>query len=271
MAETEMFCFLEAGKLTKCQWAKVGAFMEQFDSYLDSLNEKSGIPVICGDFNFKANVPADKNAQSFIKLCDSKGFLQHIDKPTHVDGNTLDLVLTSSSSSSNIPLKNINIESGRCISDHFLLTFDLPVSLSTNNLKKKLEQVTYRDFSNFDIEGFRLDILNSDLSSSDFDSTDDAVKTYHDTLVNLLDKYAPYKTVTIKPQRSPWWNLRCQMARREKMRTFRKSKKKNHCDKDLKELYHEKCVNAAIIINQEREKYNTKQLSSLEVDPKSTY
>ena len=35
--------------------------------------------------------------------------------------------------------------------------------------------------------------------------------------------------------------------------------------------YQEKCVDAAIIINQEREKYYEKQFSSLEGDAKSTY
>ena len=76
---------------------KIGAFMEQFESYLDSISDKSGIPVICGDFNFKVNLPSDKHAQNFINLYKSKGFVQHINKPTHIYGNTLDLVLTSKS------------------------------------------------------------------------------------------------------------------------------------------------------------------------------
>ena len=126
----------------KYEDTKVTTFFEQFDSYLDSLNDKSGVPVICGDFNFKVNILSDKNAQAFLKLCNSKGFSQHIKKPTHVDGNTLDLVLTSSSVSSNIPIKDINVDNKRCVSDHFLLTFDLPVTLSTKNLKKKSEKVT---------------------------------------------------------------------------------------------------------------------------------
>ena len=52
----------------KYEETKIGAFMEQFESYLHSISDKSGIPVICGDFNFKVNLPSDKYAQNFINL-----------------------------------------------------------------------------------------------------------------------------------------------------------------------------------------------------------
>ena len=55
------------------------------------------------------------------------------------------------------------------------------------------------------------------------------------------------------------------------MKAFRKSKKKKHMDPDLKSLYHEKCVDAAIIINRERENFYTKNLSTCQGDARATY
>ena len=47
---------------------KVSQFMEEFEDYLDTLLGKTGIPIICGDFNFKVNIDGDSDAQKFIKL-----------------------------------------------------------------------------------------------------------------------------------------------------------------------------------------------------------
>ena len=55
------------------------------------------------------------------------------------------------------------------------------------------------------------------------------------------------------------------------MRLFRKSKKKNNQEPLLKTAYLEKCIDAAIIINQERERYFENNLSSLQGDARSTY
>ena len=121
----------------KYEETKIGAFMEHFESYLDSISDKSGIPVICGDFNFKVNLPSDKYAQNFINLYKSKGFTQHINKPTPIDGNTLDLVLTSKSVSCLANVSNIKIESQWRISDHFLVCFDVPATISMS-IKTKM-------------------------------------------------------------------------------------------------------------------------------------
>ena len=74
------------------------------------------------------------------------------------------------------------------------------------------------------MESFHSDIVNSVLCNTnhDFNSLDEAVGAYHRTLLSIIDKHAPLKTINIKPNQSPWWNERCRNARRAKMRAFRK-------------------------------------------------
>ena len=47
-----------------------------------------------GDFNFHVNDVADTTAKRFLSIVDDLNLRQHITGPTHISGNTLDLVLT---------------------------------------------------------------------------------------------------------------------------------------------------------------------------------
>lgn len=49
---------------------------------------------MAGDFNIHLNVPLDNDAVCFLDLLSSMGLQQHIDFPTRVSGNTLDLLTT---------------------------------------------------------------------------------------------------------------------------------------------------------------------------------
>ena len=56
---------------------KISLFLEQFGDYLDTLLQKVGKPVICGDFNIHVEDKLDLVAQRFLALIKSKGFQQH--------------------------------------------------------------------------------------------------------------------------------------------------------------------------------------------------
>lgn len=49
---------------------------------------------MAGDFNIHLNVLLDNDAVCFLDLLSSMGLQQHIDFPTRVSGNTLDLLTT---------------------------------------------------------------------------------------------------------------------------------------------------------------------------------
>ena len=50
--------------------------------------------LVPGDFNIHVDVPNDIDAVKFLDLLESLGFEQHVTKPTHIFGRTLDLFIT---------------------------------------------------------------------------------------------------------------------------------------------------------------------------------
>ena len=55
--------------------------------------------LITGDFNINVNVPNDSDAACFLELLTSMGLEQLADKPTHISGRMLDLIITRCSDS----------------------------------------------------------------------------------------------------------------------------------------------------------------------------
>ena len=249
---------------------KTSLFFEQFGEYLDTLQLKGGSPILCGDFNFHVEDALDSVAQRFLAVCSSRGFNQHVEQATHIAGGTLDLVLTRNNITDNICLKNLDIESSTgTTSDHFLVSFEVPVVLSSSN-EKKSEVKKFRELRKMDIESFRSDIHSSNLGNpNSFGSLDDAVKNYHSTLETLLDKFAPVVKITVKPNDTEWWNTKCQEARTERRRLQRRYKK--HKDSESELRYKEASVNAAITIDRERNKFYHSKLDSLAGNPRETY
>ena len=50
--------------------------------------------LVLGNFNIHVDVPNDIDAVKFLDLLESLGFEQHVTKPTHIFGRTLDLFIT---------------------------------------------------------------------------------------------------------------------------------------------------------------------------------
>ena len=50
--------------------------------------------MLSGDFNFQIDVQDNASVESFLDLIDSLGLVQHVHFATHVQGHTLDLVIT---------------------------------------------------------------------------------------------------------------------------------------------------------------------------------
>ena len=85
--------------LFHCSSYLCNAFLEEFSVYLESVIISSKPLLIVGDFNLHVNIPSDPNASKFLDLLSSMGLDQHVDKPAHVSGNTLDLIITRCSDS----------------------------------------------------------------------------------------------------------------------------------------------------------------------------
>ena len=118
--------------------------MDEFSTYVDTLLEKSGKPIICGDFNIHVENPNDSTAQSFISLYQSKGFLQHVNCPTHHSGGTLDLILTCANVASQTEINNLKLletlELCLIIIFFVLMCHVCFHAIKRNNLKQKISR-----------------------------------------------------------------------------------------------------------------------------------
>ena len=248
---------------------KVSVFMDEFDKYLDTLVEKCGSPIICGDFNFHIEDPKDLNAQKFVTLCESKGFTQHVTGPTHVSGGTLDLIFTITSCSDNLSVKNLIVDPDTgTTSDHYLAYFDLPLQL--NSLQKcHSETKDVREFKKMNLADFREDLFCSPLNLIEFKSVEEAVDVYQNVVQSILDKHAPLTSKTFKVDQSPWWDSSCQQAKRDMKKAQRKFYK-NKDDEEAREVFNEKCIDKAIVINKARHLYYSQKLSSSVGNAKAT-
>ena len=190
--------------------------MIEFEEYLETLLHKSGIPILCGDFNFHLEDATNKAAVDFQSLYASKGFAQHVQEPKHNAGGTLDLVLTLDNIADSLPVQDLGVEAVTgTSSDHFLVHFQLPTQVKSNTSSSAVKE--YRELQKIDVDAFRQDIKESPLCTTNLSliSLDDVVELYHMNLGFLFDLHAPLISGKFKVNRSPWWNMQCQNTRRD--------------------------------------------------------
>ena len=200
-------------------------FLEEFEDYLSNLQGKQGTPIIAGDFNFHLEKPDELYPRKLLELLQQFDLQQIVPLvPTHDQGGTLDLVITTRAFRDKVGAFEI-IESGTN-SDHYLVLFDVELKIIPSKTETKF--TSYRDFNEIDVERFRSEIQDSVLSSIDpSTSLDEAVHLYNTTLSQLLDRHAPVIKKRLKKKPEPWIdeelrNLR--KKRRTAERDFRSDK-----------------------------------------------
>ena len=72
----------------------ISCFVSEFSQYLESFVLYTEPILLCGDFNIQIDVQDNPNVESFLDLIDSLGLVRHVHFETHVQGRTLDLVIT---------------------------------------------------------------------------------------------------------------------------------------------------------------------------------
>ena len=72
----------------------VNSFTDEFSEYLESVILSNDLLSLTGDFNIYVDDHNDPAACLFLDLLESVSLTQHVAKPTHEHGHTLDLVIT---------------------------------------------------------------------------------------------------------------------------------------------------------------------------------
>ena len=246
-------------------------FLQELNSYLDSLLFKQGVNILWGDFNISKDQCTNKKFYvKFIDLIESKSLKLIIYKPTHVKKGILDLVFVPSE----LLIDNATIydlESGVEISDHFPIKIELPLEAER---AKTYKIIQHRNLDNIDLDLFKKNIalsLNCKLiqSINSVKELEDATNFLLNTLSNEIDLHSPIVQTKIKLTRHLVENLEIREARREKRKAERKFKK-SKLDIDRSTLRNAK-KKLNIIITKNRNNYFKRKFQSSQSNVRQTY
>ena len=149
--------------------------------------------IIVGDLNFHLNDINNSSTKKFNSILTQLGLVQHISKPTHTAGNTLDVLITKPDSK--IVLESIVVHDPGMADDdgvislnhHFALSFSFYHSKPSPTRKL----IRYRNLRDINKETFEEDLLQLQLPAklSECSSVDDMVVLFESSLLNLNTKY----------------------------------------------------------------------------------
>ncbi len=169
-------------------------FISELYNLLSNFCATSSNIVILGGFNIHVNNPSCHFATEFLQLLDCLNLRQYVDVPTHIKGNTLDLVITESAPLSAPFVYDLDV------SDHKVISMELP--LLSSYIKHKRE-IRFRNLKKINTEDLSVSLQH--LNSADFSSATESVEFYNKTLSSILDFHAPIKVRTVMFSRSALW------------------------------------------------------------------
>ena len=183
----------------------MSVFFAEFAAYVEIvlLSKELLIP---GNYNIHIDVAGDSDANTLSDFFESVGLQQHVEKHTHVQGHTLDLVI--SRRSDNIIEDSPRVD--RFLSDHGTALFSLK-SIKPSLLEKT---ISYRKLKSIDLNSFQSDLAATDLCRNPPEALEDLADS---TLKVVLDKHARLITRSIKERpRVSCFNEEIKMAKRKR-------------------------------------------------------
>lgn len=201
--------------------SSLAAFSADFDLLCTDLLPHEEI-LIVGDFNIPSQAPNTDFSSTLV----SHSLRQHVTFPTHRQGNTLDLIITRSTSTL---ISDISPICGVC--DHDVVIF----SVNLTSRSYICNTITTRRLKSIDHNSFGKDLLNvvtipictmfNAISMANADGlpsdvptriSSDAASVFNAKLRLVLDNHAPLFNKRIKNRQPvPWWSPEIASSRRK--------------------------------------------------------
>ena len=161
--------------------------------------------IILGDMNID-HLKINSSPLKFFNtyFVEPFAFSQIIDKPTRItktSSTLIDLMLTGNPE--NVKVHGVVDTPG--ISDHCLIF----MAYSLKKPKFKPKMVTRRDFRNFDVNKFQMDMALApwgNILAVDDDDIDNKVTIFENIHKEIIDRHAPFRTFRVTRPASPWLN-----------------------------------------------------------------
>ncbi|XP_072015041.1 uncharacterized protein [Amphiura filiformis] len=173
--------------------------------------------VLVGDFNIHVNEPFKSDVSHFLTTIDNAGFHQHVVGPTHINGNTIDLVISRLDED-----LVMNCAVDLRLSDHNVISF----SVQQHKPKPKKIMVASRRLNQVNQDAFQAD-LSTEFASFDkkYENVNDMAMCYDTIVRQVLDKHAPVKNTIRSRPSNPWYNEEIHQSRRFRRKLERKWRK----------------------------------------------
>ena len=199
-------------------------FLEEFHDFLERIVIQTGKLIILGDFNLHVNKVFNPEIIHFNSILSSFGLTQLIDQPTHIAGNTLDLVITNKTETQ---IKDINIDPVN-FSDHSFVFFKVPFEFKISNVK----MVSVKIYKEINSETFNFDIESKVkvFSEQDYNSFSEALNTFNMLCNEAVQDYVEYKTVNISKARPKWMDTEYVKSRVTCRRLYKRWVRIDRCD-----------------------------------------
>ena len=160
-----------------------------------------------GDFNLHVDDPSDTEAKKFCDMLDSLGLEQNVKHPTHIQGHTLDLVITRCCDSLLKDTPSVD----HLFSDYLAVLYHINVPRT----HIATEKISYRKIKSVDIDVMSSDIAASKLYNSTITDLNELATLYNSTLAAILDVHAPLKEkVMVSRHRVPWYSDEIKQSRK---------------------------------------------------------
>ena len=132
------------------------------------------------------------DASRFRDILSNHSLCQHVSGPTHMDGHTLDLIITKLTD---------NLVSKTTVSDFLTDHGAVHCDLHLPKPQPLRHSVQYRNYAAIEKEMLRVNIEASSLCLDLATSAASLLDQYHNTLLVILDKHAPVqtRTITVRP------------------------------------------------------------------------
>lgn len=201
----------------------ISNFLKDFEDYLEILYSKDEKLLIVGDFNIPLNKESYYGSK-FQNILMKFNMENNVEDPTHIKGNTLDLVITEKEYNM---VENVNIYDELNITDHYCVTFDFKVKEYKEYIEKT---IWFRNIKQINHEEFCF-YLKKYLSDTDYElNVHQLTNLYNTVLKNVLCKLAPLQKIVLRKKcrpREDWFDneiLNLRKERRKYERIWRKKK-----------------------------------------------
>ena len=200
------------------------SFFDEFSEFLVTASSFNNQLIILGDFN----LPSSNNI-NHATFCDILGLFnlkQHVNEPTHIQGNILDLIIFESE------VRNLSVvDESNFLSDHFRINFQIDIDIANKTLRKRSVKC-FRRISEINLDIFKDDLIRSlSLTNNENLSANDHLEFFDKALLNCLDIHAPViKKCATDRSDCDWFTEELRNLKRERRkceRQLNKAKRNN--------------------------------------------